>query len=82
MPSKSSDARRFPRRKLAVPGVIMPGSRLCKVRNISHQGAQLVVSGSAKVPDVFELHLRSDGSVKRRCKLVWERGSEIGVNFY
>lgn len=82
MAIKISESRRYPRRKLDISAEIMPGKQLCKVLNISHEGAQLVVGETAALPKTFELHLKSDGSVIRHCKLVWVRGTNVGVSFY
>lgn len=49
--------------------------------NISDTGAELHVLGAKGLPPHFTLLLASDGSVVRRCRVAWCKGSHIGVVF-
>ena len=52
----------------------------CVVRNRSQSGASLQVASRAFIPDSFTLALPLEGAALR-CRLVWRRGTEIGVMF-
>jgi len=60
-----------------------PGSRLrpCFLRNMSDAGARLALPMAATVPQQFVLHFSPDASVGRRCEVIWQSGTEIGVAF-
>jgi hypothetical protein len=56
------------------------GDLVCQVCNISSTGAHLRVA-MAEVPKRFRLILSNDGRIQRDCKVVWQRGINIGVEF-
>ena len=60
-----------------------PGSRIyqCFMKNMSETGARLALSREA--PDQFVLQFSPDGSVGRRCQVIWRSrsGTEVGVKF-
>lgn len=52
----------------------------CLVRNVSPSGAKLVFSGTALLPDRFEVYVaRKDTTYAAR--IVWRTGDEAGVAF-
>jgi hypothetical protein len=52
----------------------------CSVRDLSRGGARLSFADSLGVPDQFELHMPSRGSVFR-AEVRWRKGRQIGVKF-
>jgi hypothetical protein len=52
----------------------------CLVRDLSQTGARLAVTGSAPLPDVFELILPSRDA-RFRAQVRWRHADEIGVAF-
>jgi hypothetical protein len=52
----------------------------CLVRDLSQTGARLAVTGSAPLPDVFELLLPSRDA-RFRAQVRWRHADEIGVAF-
>jgi hypothetical protein len=52
----------------------------CTVRNLSPQGAMLLVAGPHGIPDAFELELDA-GTLKHNCKVIWRQETKIGVEF-
>jgi len=53
----------------------------CMVADISEIGAKIVVKLSMEIPQEFELLLTPDGTVRRRCGVVWQSHDEIGLTF-
>lgn len=51
----------------------------CVVRDISQTGARLIVTSPSELPDTFSLFLSKD--VARRCRIVWRKEKQVGVNF-
>ena len=52
----------------------------CTVRNISEQGARLVLGAAVAVPDEFDLVI-SQKERTHRCRIAWRTANEIGVAF-
>jgi hypothetical protein len=52
----------------------------CVVRDLSPEGAQLIVSSLIGIPDLFELRINRDGS-RHRSKVAWRSKDRIGVQF-
>lgn len=52
----------------------------CTIRDISEVGARIQIPDSVTVPETFELVIPQKGQ-HERSRIVWRRGSEIGVNF-
>ena len=52
----------------------------CLVRDISEQGAKLVFSDAATIPDVVDLYLPAKDEV-HRIRVQWRKGDEMGVGF-
>lgn len=80
---QDGDARSSPRDSHGLEtGLIRFGqiSVCCALQNFSETGAALIVGPDSFIPDCFKLIV-----VRRRtvllCKVVWRRGSSIGVSF-
>lgn len=52
----------------------------CTVRNLSPQGALLVVAGLAGIPDKFELLVEATGE-QHPCRVIWRGKDRLGVEF-
>jgi PilZ domain len=52
----------------------------CPVRDLSTGGAKLSFADPTGIPDIFELHLPSRGTVFR-AEVRWRKGRQIGVKF-
>ena len=52
----------------------------CIVRNLSDHGACLKVESPVGIPEIFDLVLEADQSV-RPCRVVWRKATQIGVEF-
>ncbi len=52
----------------------------CLVRDRSPGGARIVFSGSAPIPDAFNLTIR-DGGETRSVRVVWRDGLQVGVAY-
>jgi hypothetical protein len=57
------------------------GARIgpCRLRNISNTGAQLELRRETVLPKTFLLALSEDGRVRRRCTIVWQFSTVVGV---
>jgi len=60
-----------------------PGSRVqpCVLKDMSDNGARIILLVREPAPYEFTLQFAPDGSVGRRCQLRWQRGADIGVKF-
>lgn len=52
----------------------------CVVRDLSPEGAQLIVTSLLGIPDLFELRINRDGTC-RQSKVAWRSKDRIGVQF-
>ena len=57
--------------------------RACILKDVSENGARLILESSIKGLSLkeFFLLLSSSGLAYRRCELAWVNGDQIGVNF-
>ena len=53
----------------------------CVVADISESGARLNVEDIDSIPDQFMLVLSRRGDAQRKCRVVWRRPRQIGVEF-
>jgi hypothetical protein len=78
------DKRTGGRTKSFLRGQIVFNNRMstmdCLVRDISANGAKLMLAQGLALPDVFELVIPQKGETLR-ARLSWRRGEEIGVAF-
>lgn len=79
-----ADEREARRRRILKAGLICCHGRSttlpCTVRDISDEGARIMVSGAVSPPDRFELFIELDGSWAE-CVVAWRRGNVLGVHF-
>ena len=78
------DKRKAPRRQLRYTAWISLGLKKlqgCVVADISDIGARLQVENAKTVPDHFVLLLSASGKPKRKCRVIWRKGEEIGLEF-
>ncbi len=52
----------------------------CVVRNLSISGACLKVESPIGIPAIFDL-VFEDGQSVRPCRVIWRKGSQLGVEF-
>jgi hypothetical protein len=81
--SEYEDRRRQPRRRTLKSAQVMIDRKAppleCIVRNLSDQGALLLLSSLA-VTDRFDLVLESDRT-RHHCRVVWRALDRVGVEF-
>ena len=78
------DKRKTHRRQLRYTAWISLGPKKlqgCVVADVSDSGARLDVDNSKTVPDSFVLLLSASGKPKRKCRVIWRNGVQIGVEF-
>jgi hypothetical protein len=77
------ERRKVPRHRTLKAGLIAfnrAGTIECRVRNLSEQGACLQVAGPAGIPDEFLLLVEHE-HLKRRCRVIWRKPTQMGVEF-
>lgn len=72
------------RKRVLLTGIVAHGlgahSFHCTIRNLSESGARLAVGNNALFPsDIYLINIRD--RVAYEAKVVWNKGSEIGVTF-
>jgi hypothetical protein len=74
--------RANPRRRLLKTGLIAfgGGTISCTVRNLSEDGAALDVTSPLGIPAEFNL-VMSPGQINVPCRVVWRKGTRLGVHF-
>ena len=78
------DTRRGQDRKTVLKGAKVvfnngKGVLVCRVRDLSPDGARLEFPPRQAVPDRFELHVA--GQPVRQCERCWTRNNIVGVRF-
>ena len=77
--------RQVPRVKLNVPAWIEVGNSAllerCTLIDLSEKGARLVVGDISHLTDHFYLYLTGVGRVPQRCRILWRRDHQVGVEF-
>ena len=53
----------------------------CVLSDVSETGARIDIDESKAIPDQFMLLLSSNGSAKRKCRVVWRKKRQVGVIF-
>jgi hypothetical protein len=78
-----TENRAVPRRTTLKSGKIaFNGNRStidCTVRNLSRNGAKLVVASVIGIPDNFDLILAD--TVRQPVRVIWRKAKELGVEF-
>jgi len=52
----------------------------CTARDLTDEGACLIVGGAVGLPNRFELQVPAD-NLRRHCRVAWKRAGRIGVKF-
>ena len=78
------DRRPKPRARVLLSGIVTYSDGAysfdCSFRNLSETGARLVVQKNAQFPtELFLINIRD--RVAYDCKVVWNKGGEVGVTF-
>jgi hypothetical protein len=65
------------------PAYLWDGKRRepCSVVNVSAGGAKVILDQPMTLPENFVLALTQNGKVARRCRMVWQSSSDLGVEF-
>ncbi len=78
------ERRRVPRSRTLKSGKIIVHAHTslidCTIRNLSAQGALLLVPNLIGIPETFELVLEADQS-RHDCRVIWHGDNRIGVAF-
>ena len=79
-----AERRPKPRARVLLSGIVAHSDGAfsfdCSFRNLSETGARLVVQKNAQFPtEFFLINIRD--RVAYDCKVVWNKGNEIGVTF-
>src|ERR1700684_1846111 len=53
----------------------------CVLSDVSETGARIDIDETEMIADHFTLFLSSNGSARRKCKVVWRKPNQIGVTF-
>ena len=53
----------------------------CVLSDISDSGARIDIDETKAIPDEFMLLLTSNGSARRKCRVVWRKPRQVGVSF-
>ena len=81
----AQDPRKHPRSEWNRPGEVssLTGHFICNcfVKDISADGACLIVPASEVVPDYFRLNYGVEKLIPK-CRVRWRKGNEMGVQFY
>jgi hypothetical protein len=56
------------------------GAMDCMIRDLSEDGARIVLSDTVALPEVIELDI-PQRELRRRARVVWRRNGEIGLCF-
>ena len=80
----AAERREFARKKFSFAARIQDpvGGEpvVCLICDISGTGAYLRMA-VADVPKRFTLLLSNDGRIRRQCRVAWQRGINVGVEF-
>jgi len=78
------EKRRSPRSRVFLGGELLIGSQFptveCHVKNISHQGASIVVQSSAQLPDRFDLVIRKTNE-RHHAVVTRSNGQHLGIAY-
>ncbi len=78
------DKRKVPRRRVLKEGKIVYADGLrvldCTIRDISENGARLLIANTVGLPDKFQLFEKSSGLLYP-ASIAWRQANAIGVQF-
>jgi len=79
------EMRRKPRRPLRYTARILSDAigppRPCMIADVSATGAHLVLQSDDELAPRFMLLLSATGGARRRCRLAWRSGLDVGAEF-
>lgn len=81
------EQRKSKRHRVQCPAMIDLGRNLgddarlrsCTVCDVSEDGARIAVESPETVPMEFWLIESHDGTIRRRCRVIWRSAEQIGV---
>ncbi|HTV35478.1 MAG TPA: PilZ domain-containing protein [Xanthobacteraceae bacterium] len=80
-----TELRKNPRRQFHYQAKILTSETgrpsACAIADISECGARIILAMDEELPPSFLLLLSSQGSTRRICRLVWQDGLTVGVEF-
>jgi len=78
------DKRKISRRRVLKEGKIVFADAMrvidCTIRDMSQEGARLIISNTVGVPDTFHLFEKSTGMLYP-ATVVWRQSTSLGVRF-
>jgi two-component system cell cycle response regulator len=78
------DKRKVPRRRVLKEGKIVFADAMrvidCTIRDMSADGARLLIASTVGVPDTFNLYEKSTGKLYP-TSIVWRQSNAVGVRF-
>jgi hypothetical protein len=78
------DKRKSPRRRVLKEGKIVFADAMrvidCTIRDMSREGARLMIANSVGVPDTFLLYEKSAQAL-HPASVVWRQSNALGVKF-
>ena len=81
---KNTPNRTTSRKRVLFPGIIVHGQGVytcdCLLRDVSPEGARIVVKGHPEIPERFFLINIKEG-MAHDARRMWSKGQEIGVKF-
>lgn len=82
-PPPPAERRPRPRSRVLLSGLVVHGGGAysfdCSIRNLSETGARLVMKNPQFPSEFFLINVRD--RVAYDCKIVWNKGGEVGVAF-
>jgi hypothetical protein len=80
-----AELRKKPRRQFHYGAKILTSEkgpwRPCALADVSETGARIVLERDEELPDRFLLSLSPRGDTRRVCRVVWRKGTTVGVKF-
>ncbi len=79
-----NDKRKAARRPIRYSAwVALEGEQLhgCVLSDVSETGARIDIDETKTIPDQFVLLLASNGSARRKCRVMWRKPHQFGVTF-
>ncbi len=76
--------REVRRRRFQYAWISIDGSRIqheCRLANLSHGGAQIIIEHGIILPERFAIALVPDTPHRKSCEVVWRRGQTVGIKF-
>lgn len=80
-----ADLRRKPRRQFQCNAWIIVDQQVpsikCTIADVSELGTRVVLQSEQDLPNHFILLFTENGSARRSCRLVWQTGLNVGIEF-